>query len=128
MAGRSAAASASQWKVVCLHHPVYSSGKHGPTPGAQALLEPILVRHRVDLVLTGHDHHYERTVPIGGVTYVVSGGGCKTTPVVAGRSTAAARSTLQYLHVDVRGDRLVAAAVRPDGRLVDRFELRARGA
>ena len=119
-------ASTSQWKVVCLHHPVYSSGAHGSTPGAQALLEPILVRNEVDLVLTGHDHHYERTRPLDGITYVVSGGGCKTTPVVPRRFTAAARSTLQYLHVDVRGDRLVAAAVRPDGRLVDRFELRAR--
>lgn len=119
-------ASTGRWKVVCLHHPVYSSGKHGPTPGAQELLEPILVRHKVDLVLTGHDHHYERTLPQDGVTYVVSGGGCKTTPVTPDRRTAAARSTLQYLHVDIRGDRLAAAAVRPDGRLVDRFELRAR--
>jgi hypothetical protein len=120
------AGSTAQWKVVCLHHPVYSSGAHGPTPGAHLLLEPILVRHKVDLVLTGHDHHYERTVPIDGITYVVSGGGCKTTPVDPRRFTAAARSTLEYLHVDVEGDRLTGAAVRPDGRLVDRFTLRAR--
>ena len=120
------ARSSSQWKVVCLHHPVYSSGKHGPTPGAQELLEPILVRHAVDLVMTGHDHHYERTVPIDGITYVVSGGGCKTTPVAPRRFTAAARSTLQSLHVDVDGDRLRAVAVRPDGEVVDRFVLRAR--
>jgi predicted phosphodiesterase len=122
----SLAASTSQWKIVCLHHPVHSSGTHGPTPGAQQLLEPILVRRAVDLVLTGHDHHYERTLPQSGVTYVVSGGGCKTTPVAPRRSTAVARSTLQYLHVDISGDLLAAAAVRPDGQLVDQFELRAR--
>jgi len=33
--------------------------------------------HGVDLVFSGHDHVYERTVPIRGVTYVVSGGGGK---------------------------------------------------
>ena len=90
------------------------------------LLEPILVRHAVDLVLTGHDHHYERTHPIDGVTYVVSGGGCKTTPVRPRRWTAAARATLQYLHVEVDGDRLHGVSVRPDGEVVDRLALRAR--
>src|SRR5215207_9445552 len=36
------------------------------------------------LVLSGHDHNCERVEPQYGVTYVVSGGGCKTTAV--GRS------------------------------------------
>ncbi|GAB3348972.1 metallophosphoesterase family protein [Modestobacter lapidis] len=120
------ASSTNQWKVVCMHHPVYSSGAHGSTPGADELLEPLLADRRVDLVLSGHDHHYERTHPVDGVTYVVSGGGCKTTPVRPGRFTAAASSTLQYLHVDVVGDRLTGRSVRADGRVVDRFELRAR--
>jgi hypothetical protein len=120
------ARSRSRWKIVALHHPVHSSGRHGATPGSQALLEPILVRHKVDLVLTGHDHHYERTFPLDGITYVVSGGGCKTTPVRPQRITAAARSTLQYLHVQIDGDRLQAAAIRPDGQVIDAFVLRAR--
>jgi hypothetical protein len=90
------------------------------------VLEPILRRHAVDLVLAGHDHHYERTHPIDGITYVVSGGGCKTTRVGSSTFTAVADSTLNFLHVVVRGDRLTAAAIRPDGDLVDRFELRAR--
>lgn len=120
------ASSTNQWKVVCMHHPVYSSGSHGPTPGAQEAVEPILARRAVDLVLTGHDHHYERSRPVHGVTHVVSGGGCKTTPVGRSATTAAAASALQYLHVDVAGDRLTGRAVRADGRLLDRFQLRAR--
>jgi 2',3'-cyclic-nucleotide 2'-phosphodiesterase (5'-nucleotidase family) len=88
--------------------------------------EPILRRHAVDLVLAGHDHHYERTRPLHDTTYVVSGGGCKTTTVGRSDLTAAAESTLNFVHVDVRGDRLVARAVRPDGTLADEFELRAR--
>ncbi|MCZ2859630.1 metallophosphoesterase family protein [Blastococcus sp. VKM Ac-2987] len=118
--------SASQWKVVCLHHPPYSSGRHGATPGAEEALVPVLERHAVDLVLTGHDHNYERTVPLNGITYVVSGGGAKLTPVRPTRITAAAASVLQYLHVEVDGDRLTARCIRPDGGVVDRFTLRAR--
>ena len=90
------------------------------------MLTPILDRHRVDLVLAGHDHHYERTHPIDGITYVVSGGGCKTTPVGRSDFTAAAESTLQFLHIDIDSDRLSARAIRSDGSLADQFELRAR--
>jgi hypothetical protein len=120
------ASSTNQWKIVALHHPPYSSGRHGSTPGAQALLEPIVARHHVDLVLAGHDHDYERTHPISGVTYVVSGGGCKTTPVRASSFTARSTSILHFLHVDVRDDRLAGRCIRADGQVADRFELRAR--
>jgi 3',5'-cyclic AMP phosphodiesterase CpdA len=120
------ASSTNQWKIVALHHPLYSSGRHGSTVGARERLEPILARHHVDLVLAGHDHHYERTHPQDGITYVVSGGGCKTT--AAGRSpfTAASRSILQFLLVDIDDDRLTASCIAVDGTTADRFELRAR--
>ena len=103
-----------------------SSGRHGSSPGTRQVLDPIVHRHHVDLVLAGHDHHYERTHPTDGTTYVVSGGGCKTTAVGRSGFTAVAESTLQFLHVDMRGDHLTARSIRPDGSLADRFELRAR--
>jgi 3',5'-cyclic AMP phosphodiesterase CpdA len=120
------ASSANQWKIVALHHPPYSSGHHGSTPGAQERLVPLLVRHHVDLVLSGHDHDYERIKPQHRVTYVVSGGGCKTTKVGRSDFTAVAERTLQFLHVEVVDDRLDATCVRVDGSLADRFTLRAR--
>lgn len=119
-------ASDNMWKVVCVHHPPYSSGWYGSTPGEAEMLSPLLSEHAVDLVMSGHDHHYERTVPIDGTTYVVSGGGCKTTPVKPTEISAVAASTLEFVHFTVDGDHLVADAIRPDGSLVDRFELRAR--
>ena len=118
--------SANQWKVVALHHPPYSSGQHGSTPGAQERLVPLLSRHHVDLVLSGHDHHYERIEPQHGVTYVVSGGGCKTTRVGRSAFTAVAERTLQFLHIEVVDDRMTATCVRADGSVADRFTLRAR--
>lgn len=122
-----ALASATRpWRIVALHHPLYSSGRHGSTVPLRELLEPILVRHHVDLVLAGHDHHYERTEPIHGITHVVSGGGCKTTAVDPLAFTAFAASALEFLHVTVDGDRLEVRAIRPRGTVLDRFELRAR--
>jgi 3',5'-cyclic AMP phosphodiesterase CpdA len=122
----SLASSTSQWKIVALHHPLYSSGRHGSTLEARERLEPILARRHVDLVLAGHDHHYERTHPQQGITYVVSGGGCKTTSVGFSSFTATAASILQFLVIDIEGDRLDGRCVQVDGQIVDRFVLRAR--
>jgi 3',5'-cyclic AMP phosphodiesterase CpdA len=120
------ASATGQWRIVALHHPPFSSGRHGSTPRAEELLVPILERRHVDLVLAGHDHHYERTHPLRDVTYVVSGGGCKTTKVGRSSFTATADRILQFLHVDITGDRLVATCIQPEGQVADHFELRAR--
>jgi hypothetical protein len=77
------------------------------------------------LVFSGHDHDYERTVQIKGVTYVVTGGGGKDL-YEAGESewTAFSRSTHHAVRVRVDGDRLLLEAVEPTGAVVDRLELR----
>lgn len=45
--------------LVATHHPRFSSGEHGSQKFVRSFMK-IAVRHRVDLVLSGHDHHYER--------------------------------------------------------------------
>lgn len=120
------ATASSQWRIVCLHHPLYSSGRHGSTLAARPRLEPILRRHHVDLVLAGHDHHYERSHPIDGITHIVSGGGCKTTRVGRSAFTATAASVLQFLSLDIHDDRLTGRCITAKGDTIDHFELRAR--
>ncbi|MDX2003701.1 MAG: metallophosphoesterase [Meiothermus sp.] len=71
------AASSATWKVVSLHRPIYSSNLYGGFRGVRRLILPLLQTYRVDLVLAGHDHCYER-LEVGGVTYVISGGGGAT--------------------------------------------------
>jgi len=56
------------WLIVSGHRPFYSSG-NSPTDliFAQHLrehLEDLFYRYKVDLVLTGHYHNYERTCPV----------------------------------------------------------------
>jgi 3',5'-cyclic AMP phosphodiesterase CpdA len=117
-------ASQAPWKVALMHHPPYSSGRHGSSMRLRLAIEPILAAGEVDLAFAGHDHDYERTTPQHGVVHVVSGGGCKLT--LTGRSafTAVAESALHFVHVVVRGERLDARAIAPNGRVIDRFTLR----
>jgi 3',5'-cyclic AMP phosphodiesterase CpdA len=54
------AQSDARWRIVTMHHPIYSSGRERDNAERRAALLPVLLRHRVDLVLQGHDHTYAR--------------------------------------------------------------------
>jgi acid phosphatase type 7 len=70
---RDLAASRAPWKILFLHVPVHASEDHGDHESLRAWLEPLLERHRVQLVLQGHDHIYERSRPIKGTTFITVG-------------------------------------------------------
>lgn len=71
-------ASRARWKIVTMHHPLYSSGKkHGSDPRLRAKLEPLLTRFNVQVVFAGHDHVYERTLPQKGILHFITGAGGK---------------------------------------------------
>ena len=74
--------------AVMMHHPYVSSGRYG-TATTQFLWEAS-VANGADLVMTAHDHHYERFGPldatgapaIGGVPLIISGlGGAQVYPL-----------------------------------------------
>ncbi|HZJ01316.1 MAG TPA: metallophosphoesterase [Gemmatimonadaceae bacterium] len=57
-----------------LHRPLVSSGAHGASPVMEGLYK-ILTEGGVDLVLAGHEHHYERFLPLNAAGAVDSVGG-----------------------------------------------------
>ena len=73
------AASRARWRVVYGHHPPYSTGRrHASDFGLRRKLEPLLQGDassapRVQVVLAGHDHFYQRFHPQQGIAYFVCG-------------------------------------------------------
>jgi hypothetical protein len=69
-------ASDARWKIVFGHHPLYG---HNPRRGHDATmiaaLEPLFVKHGIDIYFAGHDHALEMIKPIKGVHHVISGAG-----------------------------------------------------
>lgn len=61
-----AAHANSPWKIVAAHHPLKSSYGHTDTAGMAAQLVPVMVSRNVDLVLVGHSHNFQRSLPITG--------------------------------------------------------------
>ena len=88
------------------HHPRWSSGLHGSDPTMAALWRT-LARAKADVVLAGHDHHYERFAPFAGIrSFVVGTGGRSNYPVLRPlsrpRSVAVADDVYGVLRLTLR--------------------------
>ena len=108
------AAATERWRIVAVHHPAYSAGYQGSSQAVRQRWGPLFARHGVQLVLSGHDHDYQRSVPVDGVTYVVSGGASRPRRSGHERFTAVSLGWLHATEVAVFPDRLVVRAVGAD--------------
>ena len=124
------------WKVAYIHHPPYPTGYHAEDPVSAMVRErvlPILERHGVHLVLSGHEHSYQRTVPLrggapadagSGTVYIITGGGGGVLHNIGSPPTQAfGASVFHYLRGQVQGSRLTVTAVGLDGREIDHVTL-----
>lgn len=137
-----------RWLIMYMHHPLYSSNVRRPDDAPRIeSLRKILDDYRVDLVLCGHNHNYERFFPLRGdkpqskekskyrkgegVLFVTSGGGGKSLyefDPVQPPITVYRESVPHFLRVRVpaRGPLVVEAVRTADRTVLDRFEIADR--
>lgn len=114
--------STEDWRISYFHHPLYSNGvRHGPDLELRVLFEPMLVRHGVDVVFSGHEHVYERLTPQAGVSYFVTGaGGDSVRTLRSSAMTVASFDREQaFTAVEVSGAELFFQTVSRTGLTVD---------
>lgn len=129
-----------RWLVAYMHHPLHSgaagfAGK-GPDRRLRRVLTTLFERHGVDVVLAGHDHHYERSRPIldgdpvpegCGPVYLVTGGGGASlyargvTPLDAW--TAAILRAHHFVELSFEEDVASGRAVDAQGDTLDAFRV-----
>jgi hypothetical protein len=102
--------------LVMFHHPPFSVGPHGDTAEVQPLWN-LLVQHDVDLVMTGHDHLYQRWQAMDGSGKLDPTG---TIPLVIGNGGQTRKSVAK------EDSRLAAPPVLTPGAM--RVELNPKGA
>jgi 3',5'-cyclic AMP phosphodiesterase CpdA len=123
---RTLARSRARWRIAVLHHPPFSCGEYGSDRAVIAKWVPLFEHYRVQLVVSGHDHNYQRFAPRRGVRYVVHGGGSynlyalKSCPSGYPRRLRA-RLEHGFLHFVIKGNRIDGYAVTPTGRRSDHF-------
>ncbi len=113
----------SAWKVCFFHHSLYSDARfHGPDLDLRGVLTPIFEKYGVNLVLSGHDHVYERFKPENGAYYFLLGNSgelryhdLKRSPdMVAGFDT-----DRSFMLAEIAGDKLYFQAISRSGQVVD---------
>ncbi|QDZ39209.1 metallophosphoesterase [Euhalothece natronophila Z-M001] len=112
--------SNAPWKIVFGHHNLYSSGVYGLNQSLISKLTPLFKRYSVQLYINGHEHHYERTKPINGTTYLTCGAGAKLRPVHPSDWTEYATSQLSFASYDVYADEIAIRGINKDGKIIDR--------
>jgi 3',5'-cyclic AMP phosphodiesterase CpdA len=114
-------------RIVVLHHPPFTCGGHLGSAAVQRTWVPLFARSGVKLVLSGHDHNYQR-FQRDGVTYVVHGGGgaglYKLRPCPAGHPRrVSARVGHGFVHVTVEPSGFLVRIVDLAGKTIDRFDV-----
>lgn len=107
--------------IVVFHVPPFTSGLHA-TDGrpVKANWVPYFEASNVPLVLSGHDHNYER-LEVNGITYIVTGGGSSVLYPISNRlpeSQIFARET-HFVLLEIYVDHLDLFAINYEGLLLD---------
>ena len=123
------------WNLMMHHRPLWSaSTRHGSNTRLQAAWGPIIDAAELDLVLSGHDHDYERSKPMrgsaaqdstaDGTVYLVAGGaGASLYENGTDTFTAYSEKTHSTVVLELRPGTLEATALREDGSTIETFSL-----
>jgi hypothetical protein len=125
-----------KWTAITFHYPIYSTKPNRDNETLRAQFKPIFDKHKLDIVLQGHDHGYGRgmisNVASGanvkdaksGTMYVVSVSGPKMYEVSDDpwMERKAAKTQLFQI-ITIMGDTLAYNAYTATGDLYDAFDL-----
>jgi len=115
--------SSANWKICFFHHPLYSNGKfHGPDTNLRTQLTPLFLKYGVNVVLSGHEHIYERIKPEQGIYYFVLGNSGQLR-INNLRSSSDIQNGLDrdqgFMLMEISGDKLYFQTISRTGRTVD---------
>ncbi len=97
------ASSTTTWNIAYGHHPYISNGPHGNATGDLQTFYDSFVCGEFDVYLTGHDHNLQWLEETCGTTFLVSGAGHSTYPLMGANPVHFEASSLGFLWVEIDG-------------------------
>ena len=115
--------STAKWKICYFHHPLFSDGKfHGSDLDLRSKLMPMFQVDGVNVVLSGHDHVYERIKPQSGIYFWVVGnsGELRAHDLRSSPNTAQGFDTDRtFMLIEIDGDQLYFQTISRTGATID---------
>lgn len=113
------------FRAVVFHHPPAACSHHAGDTNVRRRWLPLL-KGRIDLLLAGHNHTYERFLGDGGIPWITTGGGgaplypSLLTRCSGGAAPVLVRTVHHALRLRVTPTRLTVEAIGTDGAVFDR--------
>ena len=115
--------SSAAWKICFFHHPLYSSARyHGSDTDLRNILVPIFTANGVEVVLSGHEHVYERLKTQSGINYFVLGNSGQLRPHDLAPSAQTAKgfdTGRAFMLMEISGDHLSFETISDTGATID---------
>jgi predicted MPP superfamily phosphohydrolase len=121
-----------EWTFIMMHRPPFSSFPRyfEVEPNWYQVINdsfrPVFEQYEVDLVLTGHEHSYER-LEKNNITYIISGGAGSWLndlfPQYRLNESVYIEATFNFVYFDIYEKQFDARAFRPDYTLIDQYTI-----
>jgi len=124
--------SSAKWKICFFHHPMFTAATfHGPDMDLRKQLMPLITQDGVNLVLSGHEHVYERLKPQSGVYFFVLGnsGELRYHNIRPNNDVdqVGFDTDRDFMMVEISGDQLYFQTISRTGTTIDSGELDRQG-
>ncbi len=116
--------SKGKFKVVSMHIPAYAGGGHGENKKLIELSRDLFVPNKVDLVLTGHIHNYQRSFADGIHHLVVAGGGAPLYTPEGKDYTVVQYKKYNYGIGEYSPGKLTITIFDDNDNIIDKFEIK----
>jgi hypothetical protein len=117
--------SEKKWKIIFLHEPGWTAGRHENNEGVQNYLQPLSEKYGVSAIFGGHNHYYARAV-VNGIQHITTGGG--GAPLYEPEEDHPNVELINKVHhfctIEINGDKFLFSAVSAEGDVFDTFEIK----
>ena len=115
-----------KWKIVAFHKSAYVAGGHDDFKPMVKVSEELFEKYKVNLVLNGHSHFYQRNEVKGIPHLTLAGGGAPLYTPKKSKYTVKSAKEHHYGYFEIDGSKIDFKVFNTSGGIIDSFTITAK--